>query len=218
MAAARLDLPAIIISGGPMLAGRFRGEAIDISRVGELVGKVARGEMSREERTEFMEAAAPGCGSCAGLFTANSMNCMAEALGLALPGNGTIPAVYGKRRELAKFTGKRIMQLWRDGTRPSAILTKEALENAITVDMAIGGSSNTILHLMAIANEASVKLDLDTFDQISRRTPRLCNLSPGGNHHVEDLYRAGGLPTVMKELSKKAVSVALKIQKEEKAG
>ena len=203
MAAARLDLPAIIISGGPMLAGRFRGEAIDISRVGELVGKVARGEMSREERTEFMEAAAPGCGSCAGLFTANSMNCMAEALGLALPGNGTIPAVYGKRRELAKFTGKRIMQLWRDGTRPSVILTREALENAITVDMAIGGSSNTILHLMAIANEANVKLDLDTFDQISRRTPRLCNLSPGGNHHVEDLYRAGGLPTVMKELSKK---------------
>ncbi|MFC2039479.1 dihydroxy-acid dehydratase, partial [Chloroflexota bacterium] len=173
MAAARLDLPAILISGGPMLAGRFRGETIDISRVAELVGKVARGEMSREERTEFVEGAAPGCGSCAGLFTANSMNCMAEALGLALPGNGTIPAVYGKRKELAKFSGMRIMELWRGSTRPSAILTRKAFENAITVDMAIGGSSNTILHLMAIANEANVELDLDTFDQIGRRTPRL---------------------------------------------
>jgi len=203
MAMARLDIPAILISGGPMQAGIFRDEAIDISRVAELAGEVARGKMTREERTEFMEAAAPGCGSCAGLFTANSMNCMAEALGLALPGNGTIPAVYGKRIELAKFTGKRIMQLWQEGITPSAILTREAFENAITVDMTIGGSSNTILHLMAIAHEANVELDLDLFDRISRRTPRLCNFSPGGNYHMEDLYRVGGLSVVMKELARK---------------
>ncbi|MFC1904318.1 dihydroxy-acid dehydratase [Chloroflexota bacterium] len=205
MAAARLDIPAILVSGGPMLAGTFSGEAIDISRVGEIVGKVTRGEMTREERTDFVEAAAPGCGSCAGLFTANSMNCIAEALGLALPGNGTIPAVYGKRKELAKFTGIKIMQLWRCQMKPSAILTREAFENAITVDMAIGGSTNTILHLMALANEAGVPLDLNLFDEISRRTPRLCNFSPGGNYHMEDLHYAGGLSAVMKELSKKGL-------------
>ena len=203
MAMARLDIPAILISGGPMQAGIFRDEAIDISRVAELAGEVARGKMTREERTEFMEAAAPGCGSCAGLFTANSMNCMAEALGLALPGNGTIPAVYGKRIELAKFTGKRIMQLWQEGITPSAILTREAFENAITVDMTVGGSSNSILHLMAIAHEANVELDLDLFDRISRRTPRLCNFSPGGNYHMEDLYQVGGLSVVLKELARK---------------
>jgi len=205
MAAARLDIPAILVSGGPMQAGTFRDEAIDISRVGELVGKVARGEMTREERTEFMEAAAPGCGSCAGLFTANSMNCMTEALGLALPGNSTIPAVYGRRKELARFTGQRIMELWRDNITPSAVLTREAFENAITVDMAIGGSSNTILHLMAIASEANVELDLDLFDRISRRTPRLCHFSPGGNYHMEDLHRVGGLNVVMKELARKGL-------------
>jgi len=188
-----------------MLAGTFHGEATDISRLGELVGKVARGEISREERTEFMEAAAPGCGSCAGLFTANSMNCLAEALGLALPGNGTIPAVYGKRRELARFAGKRIMELWRDQIKPSHVLTHEAFENAITVDMAIGGSSNTIPHLMAIAHEAGVNVELDLFDRISRCTPRLCSFSPAGSHHLEDLYRVGGLQVVMKELARKGL-------------
>lgn len=205
MAMARLDIPSIMVSGGPMLAGHFHGEAVDISRVGELVGKVARGEMTREERTEFMENAAPGCGSCAGLFTANSMNCMAEALGLALPGNGTIPAVYGRRRELARLAGKRVMELLKDDVRPSRVLTREAFENAIAVDMAIGGSSNTILHLMAIAHEAKVKLELDLFDHMSRRVPRLCNFSPGGDYHMEDLYRVGGLSVVMKELSRKGL-------------
>ena len=205
MAMARLDVPAIMISGGPMLAGQFKGEAVDIAQAGELVGRIARGDVSRDEAMDFVEACAPTCGSCAGLFTANSMNCMAEALGLALPGNGTIPAVYGKRRELAKLTGARVMDLVREEITPSTVLTREAFENAVTVDMAIGGSSNTILHLMAIAAEASVDLDLDTFDRIGRRTPRLCDMSPGGRHHLEDLYQAGGLQAVMKELAGKGL-------------
>ncbi len=205
MAMARLNVPAILISGGPMLAGCFQGQAIDVSSLGDLVGMVQRGEVSEEDREDFIEAAAPTCGACAGLFTANSMNCMAEALGLALPGNGTIPAVYGKRRELARHTGIRVMDLFNEETTPRSILTKEAFENAITVDMAIGGSSNTILHLMAIAAEAGVDLDLDTFDRIGRRTPRLCDLSPGGRHHEEDLYQAGGIQAVMKELASKGL-------------
>jgi len=205
MAMARLDVPAIMISGGPMLAGQFKGEAVDIAQAGELVGRIARGDISRDEAMEFVEACAPTCGSCAGLFTANSMNCMSEALGLSLPWNGTIPAVYGKRRELAKLTGARVMDLVREEITPSAVLTREAFENAITVDMAIGGSSNTILHLMAIAAEAGVDLDLDVFHRISRRTPRLCDMSPAGRHHLEDLYQAGGLQAVMKELAGKGL-------------
>ena len=201
MAMARLDIPAILISGGPMQAGRYQGQAIDISRVAELAGRVKRGEMSREERREFVEAAAPGCGSCSGLFTANSMNCMSEALGLTLPGNGTIPAVFGKRRELARYAGKRVMELWQADITPSTVLTREAFENAITVDMAIGGSTNTVLHLMAVAQEAGVELDLKLFDSISRRTPRLCSFRPAGDYHMEDLFEAGGLPAVMKELA-----------------
>jgi len=201
MAMARLDIPSILLSGGPMQAGKYRGEPIDVSRVVELAGKLERGEMTREERREFMENAAPGCGSCSGLFTANSMNCMAEALGLALPWNGTIPAVFGRRRELARYSGIRVMELWQEGLTPLSVLTKQAFENAITVDMAIGGSTNTILHLMAIANEAGIQLDLDLFDSIGRRTPRLCSFSPAGNHHMEDLFEAGGLQAVMKELA-----------------
>jgi dihydroxy-acid dehydratase len=161
-----------------------------------------RGEITREELAEFVECVAPGCGSCAGLFTANSMNCMAEALGLALPWNGTIPAVYGRRRELARLAGARVMDLWEKQITPRQILTKEAFANAIAVDMAIGGSSNTLLHLMALANEVGVPLDLDLFDQMSRRTPRICDMSPGGQHHLDDLYEAGGIQAVMKELSK----------------
>jgi dihydroxy-acid dehydratase len=203
MAMARLDVPAILISGGPMLAGCFQGQAVDVSNLADLAGMVQRGEISEEDQQEYLEATAPTCGACAGLFTANSMNCMAEALGLALPGNGTIPAVYGKRRALAKYTGTRVMELFNEERTPRSVLTREAFENAIAVDMAIGGSSNTILHLMAIAAEAGVDLDLDTFDRIGRRTPRLCELSPGGRHHLEDLYQAGGIQAVMKELASK---------------
>jgi dihydroxy-acid dehydratase len=205
MAMARLNVPSIIISGGPMLPGRFRGQRIDVSKIAEFGPKLQRGEITAADLFEVINCAGPTCGSCAGLFTANSMNCMAEALGLALPWNGTIPAVYGRRRELAKFAGARVMQLYEAGTTPRTILTREAFENAITVDMAIGGSSNTILHLMALADEAGVDLDLATFDRISRNTPRLCNLSPAGNHFVEDLYEAGGVQGVMKELAGKGL-------------
>lgn len=205
MAMARLNVPSILISGGPMLAGRFRDERLDVSKIAELGARRAKGELTAEEMFEGVERAAPTCGSCAGLFTANSMNCMAEALGLALPWNGTIPAVYGKRRELAKYSGMRVMELFREQILPRSVLTREAFENAITVDMAIGGSSNTILHLMAIANEAGVDLDLATFDRISRNTPRLCDLSPAGQHFLEDLYEAGGIQGVMKELADKGL-------------
>jgi dihydroxy-acid dehydratase len=176
MAAARLDIPAIIVNGGPMLAGRVEG---------------------RNRLT--------GCGACPGLYTANSMACMAEALGLALPWNSCVPAVYGERRQLARYAGVRIMELWKEQIKPSNILTRQAFENAISVDMAIGGSSNTILHLMAIAHEANVDVDLDLFDQTSRRTPRLCNFAPGGPYFMEDMYEAGGLQAVMAELTKKGM-------------
>jgi dihydroxy-acid dehydratase len=205
MAMARLDVPAILVSGGPMLAGCFQDRGVDVSNLADLAGMAQRQEITAEDREDFIEEAAPTCGACAGLFTANSMNCMAEALGLALPGNGTIPAVYGKRRELARYAGTRVMELFNEGTTPRSILTRDAFENAITVDMAIGGSSNTILHLMAIAAEAGVDLDLDTFDQIGRRTPRLCDLSPGGRHHLEDLYQAGGIQGVIKELASRGL-------------
>ncbi len=205
MAMARLNVPSILISGGPMLAGRFRGERLDVSKIADLGARRERGELTGEELFEGVEMCAPTCGSCAGLFTANSMNCMAEALGLALPWNGTIPAVYGKRRELARYSGMRVMELFQEDVAPRSVLTRDAFENAITVDMAIGGSSNTILHLMAIADEAHVDLDLATFDRISRNTPRLCNLSPAGNHFVEDLYEAGGIQGVMKELAGKGL-------------
>ena len=205
MAMARLNLPSIIISGGPMLAGRYCDQRIDVSKIAEFGPKLTKGEITPAGFFEVLNRAAPTCGSCAGLFTANSMNCMAEALGLALPWNGTIPAVYGKRRELAKYAGMRLMDLFEANVTPRSILTREAFENAITVDMAIGGSSNTILHLMALAHEAGVELDLATFNQISRKTPRLCNLSPAGNHFVEDLYEAGGIQGVMKELAGKGL-------------
>ena len=205
MAMARLNLPSIIISGGPMLAGRFCDQRIDVSKIAEFGPKLQKGEITPSDFLEVVNRAAPTCGSCAGLFTANSMNCMAEALGLALPWNGTIPAVYGKRRELAKYAGMRVMELFESNVTPRSILTREAFDNAITVDMAIGGSSNTILHLMALAHEAGVGLDLAAFDRISRNTPRLCNLSPAGNHFVEDLYEAGGIQGVMKELAGKGL-------------
>lgn len=200
MAAARLDLPAIFVSGGPMLAGRYRGAPADVNTVFEAVGEHSAGRMSDQELAELELAACPGCGSCAGLFTANSMNCLSEALGLALPGNGTIPAVTAARLRLAKQTGMQILQLLRAQILPRQILTHEAFENAIAVDMAIGGSTNTVLHLPAIAHEAGLKLPLELFDAVSRRTPYLVKLRPSGPHHMEDFDEAGGVPAVMAEL------------------
>ena len=201
MAAARLNIPTILVSGGPMLAGEFRGREIDLITVFEWVGKVKTGEMTMKELKEAEGCACPGVGSCAGMFTANSMNCLAEVLGLALPYNGTIPAVFADRIRLAKKSGMQIMKLVKKDMKPSQILTIKAFENAVTVDMAFGGSTNTSLHLPAIAKEAGIKLSLQTFNKISGKTPHLCNMSPGGPHHIQDLHHAGGIPALMKELS-----------------
>jgi len=203
MVAARLNIPTIIVSGGPMLAGKHRGRYIDLSSMFEAVGAVKAGNMSEEELLEMEDSACPGCGSCAGMFTANSMNCMTEALGLALPGNGTIPAVYGERMRLAKYSGMKIMELVEKDVRPKDIMTEDAFHNALVVDMALGCSTNTVLHLSAIAYEAGVPINLDITNDISMATPNLCRLSPAGPDHIEDLYEAGGIPRVMKELSKK---------------
>ena len=202
MAALRLNIPALLVSGGPMLAGRFRGRPVDLISVFEGVGKVAAGTMREEELAELEGCACPGAGSCAGMFTANSMNCLSEALGIALPGNGTVPAVHAARVRLAKRSGKAIVSLVEKMLLPRDIMTPEAFENAITVDMAFGGSSNTTLHLPAIAHEAGVRLPLALFDEISERTPHICSMSPAGPHHLEDLDEAGGIYAIMKELAK----------------
>jgi len=202
MAAARLNIPTILISGGPMLAGEFQGREIDLITVFEWVGKVKTGEMTLKELTEAEGCACPGVGSCAGMFTANSMNCLAEVLGLALPYNGTVPAVFADRIRLAKKSGIQIIELVKKNITPSQILTKNSFENAVTVDMAFGGSTNTSLHLPAIAKEAGMKLSLQTFNRISGKTPHLCNMSPGGPHHIQTLHQAGGIPALMKELSR----------------
>jgi dihydroxy-acid dehydratase len=201
MAAARLNIPAIVISGGPMLAGKIGGEAIDISTVGEAQGKYAAGKIAIEDLTDIENNGCPTCGSCAGMFTANTMNCITEAMGMSLPGAGTAPAVYAERYRLAKYSGMKIMDLLENGIRPTDIMTRESLMNAITVDMALGGSSNTVLHLAAIANELNMNISLDMFDQISNKVPHLCNMSPAGCHRLEDLHEAGGVYAVMKELS-----------------
>ena len=207
MAAARLDLPAIVVSGGPMLAGRRPGghksDKIDLITVFEAVGAVRAGKMNEEELAEIEDAACPTCGSCAGMFTANSMNCLTEAIGLGLPGNGTIPAVMAERIRLAKTAGMRIMDLLEKEITPGRIMTAKAFENALTVDMALGCSTNTVLHLGAIAREAGVDFDLNTINEISHTTPHLCALSPGGRHRIEDLHHAGGIGAVMKELDRK---------------
>jgi dihydroxy-acid dehydratase len=202
MAAARLNIPAILVSGGPMLAGEFQGREIDLITVFESVGRVKVGEMTEKDLKEVEGCACPGVGSCAGMFTANSMNCLAEVLGLALPYNGTIPAVFAERIRLAKKSGIQIMDLFKKNLTPSNILTEKAFENGVTVDMAFGGSTNTSLHLPAIAKEAGIKLSLQTFNKISGRTPHLCNMSPGGPHHIQSLHQAGGIPALMKELSR----------------
>ncbi|SFM86452.1 dihydroxy-acid dehydratase [Thermodesulforhabdus norvegica] len=201
MAALRLNIPSIVVSGGPMLAGRLGSQPVDLISVFEAVGSVRAGKMDRETLKELEDEACPGCGSCAGMFTANSMNCLAEALGLALPGNGTIPAVHAARIRLAKYAGMRIVELVRKGIYPRDIVVKEAFENAIAVDMALGCSTNTVLHVPAIAHEAGISIDLNIFNDISRKTPHLCSLRPGGPHFLEDLHRAGGIPAVMKVLA-----------------
>ena len=205
MAAMRVNIPSMVISGGPMLAGKFEEKEVDLIGVFEGVGRVARGEWTEARLKELEECACPGCGSCAGMFTANSMNCMSEALGMALPGNGTIPAVMAARLRLAKMAGMKVMELWKKNIRPRDIATLSAFKNAMAVDMALGCSTNTVLHLPAIAHEARIKLDLDLFNKISGRTPHLCFLSPAGPHHLEDLDGAGGVPAVMSELDKLGV-------------
>ncbi len=202
MAALRLNIPAIYIAGGPMLAGKYKAKDVDLITVFEGVGEHTRKKMTDEELEELEEKACPGCGSCAGMFTANSMNCLSEALGLGLPGNGTIPAPMAARTRLAKKAGMAIMELIKKDIKPRDIATQNAFENAIAVDMALGASTNTVLHVPAIANEAGIKLDLDTFNRYSTKTPHLCNMSPAGPHHIQDLDEAGGVHGVMNELSK----------------
>ena len=204
IAAARLDLPTVVISGGPMLAGRHPekpGEKVDLISVFEAVGAVRSGKMEESQLTAIEDAACPTCGSCSGMFTANSMNCLTEVIGLGLPGNGTIPAVMSARLRLAKTAGFKIMELFEKQITPSQILTEAAFENALSVDMALGCSTNTVLHLTALAQEAKWPIDLDRINTVSNRTPHLCSLSPGGLHHIEDLNNAGGIPAVMKVLN-----------------
>lgn len=203
MAAARLNIPSIVISGGPMLAGRKNGKVMDLNSAFEGVGAISAGKITEEQLWQIEENACPGCGSCSGMFTANSMNCLTEVLGMGLPGNGTIPAVYAERVRLAKKAGMQIMKLVEQNICPRDIMTPAAFENALTVDMALGCSTNSVLHLTAIAHEAGVEINLDIVNEVSARTPNLCRLSPAGSHHVEDLYAAGGVQAVMKELSKK---------------
>lgn len=200
MAAARINIPSIVVSGGPMMAGRYQNHDVDLKHVFEAVGECSAGRLAEEELQDLEAVACPGCGSCSGLFTANSMNCLTEAMGMGLPGNGTIPAVAAARLWLAKRAGMQIMDLVRRGILPREIMTDTAFENAIAVDMAIGGSTNTVLHLPAIAHEAGVSLSLKLFDKVSHRTPYLVKLSPSGDHHMEDLDEAGGVAAVMAEL------------------
>ncbi len=205
MATARVDLPTIFVSGGPMLAGERQTSSgqqrIDLITVFEAVGAVKSGKMSEDELDEIENEACPTCGSCSGMFTANSMNCLTEAIGLGLPGNGTIPAVMSARTRLAKAAGIQIMELIEKDITPSKILTQDAFENALAVDMALGCSTNTVLHMAAIANEAGIEFDLDLINQASKVTPHLCSMSPGGRHHIQDLNRAGGIQAVMKTLA-----------------
>ncbi len=202
MALARVNIPAIMVTGGPMMPGEWRGQSLDIINAFEAVGAVKAGKLSEREARAIEDRCCPGCGSCAGLFTANTMACLSEALGMSLPSMGTAHAVDVKKRRLAKQSGAQVVKLLRHDITPRRIMTRAAFENAIIVDMAIGGSTNTVLHLPAIAHEAEVKLCLDTFDRLSRRTPHICNLRPEGSHTMLDLERAGGVPAVMKQLGR----------------
>ncbi|MDR1622397.1 MAG: dihydroxy-acid dehydratase [Synergistaceae bacterium] len=206
MAAARLNIPSVLVSGGPMLAGRKSDsqggfEAINLNTNFEAVGAFKGGLMDGAELRRVEETSCPTCGSCSGMYTANSMNCLAEAVGIALPGNGTIPAVYAARTQLAKHAGMKVMELLQRGIKPRDIVNEKSIENALAVDMALGCSTNSVLHLLAIANEAQVPLNLEKINEISGRVPNLCHLAPAGCHHVQDLYEAGGLPVVMRQLA-----------------
>ncbi len=203
MAAARLNIPTIFVSGGPMLAGRIKGQKKSLSSMFEAVGSVAAGTMTMEELCEFEEKVCPTCGSCSGMYTANSMNCLTEVLGMGLKGNGTIPAVYSERIRLAKHAGMKIMELVEKDIKPRDIMTEKAFMNALTVDMALGCSTNSMLHLPAIAHEAGVELNLDIANELSAVTPNLCHLAPAGPTYMEDLNEAGGVYAVMNELTKK---------------
>ena len=200
MAACRLDIPCVFISGGPMMSGRFEGRRIAGTDLTEAVGKYSIGELTDKQLKEFEDYACPGCGSCAGMYTANSMNCLSETLGMALPGNGTVPAVMAARRRLAKMAGMQVMEVLKTGRRPSDILTDQAFDNALRVEMAIGCSTNTMLHLPAIANELGKKLPLEYIDKISFTTPQLCKINPAAPVFMEDLYAAGGISAIMREL------------------
>jgi dihydroxy-acid dehydratase len=205
MAAARLNIPSIFVSGGPMLAGFSGDKKVSVTQVFEGVGAAASGKIDLAELARLEDNACPSCGSCAGMFTANSMNCLTEALGMGLPGNGTIPAVYSERIRLAKTAGMKIMELLEKDLRPADIMTPAAFNNAMCMDMAIGCSTNSVLHLMAIASEAGVDISLDKFNEVSAITPHLCKISPSGDHHMEDLYRAGGVQALFNELDKKGL-------------
>ena len=205
MAAARINVPTVLVSGGPMLAGRVKGEKRSLSSMFEAIGSYAAGTMTEEEVVEFENKVCPTCGSCSGMYTANSMNCLTEAIGMGLKGNGTIPAVYSERIKLAKHAGMKVMELYEKNIRPRDILTQKAFMNALTVDMALGCSTNSMLHLSAIAHEAGVKLTLDLANEVSEKTPNLCHLAPAGYTYMEDLNEAGGVYAVMNELSKKGL-------------
>ena len=205
MAAARINVPTVFVSGGPMLAGHVKGHKTSLSSMFEAVGAYAAGNMSEEDVKEFESKACPTCGSCSGMYTANSMNCLTEVLGMGLKGNGTIPAVYSERIKLAKHAGMKVMEMYEKNIRPRDIMTKEAFMNALTMDMALGCSTNSMLHLPAIAHEAGVELNVDIANEISARTPNLCHLAPAGPTYIEDLNEAGGIYAVMKEISKKGL-------------
>lgn len=205
MASLRLNIPSIFISGGPMLAGRLQNKAVDLISVFEGVGAVKAKKITAASLKQLEDCACPGCGSCSGMYTANSMNCVTEALGLGLPGNGTIPAVLAARQRLAKQAGMKIMDLFKKNVKPRDIATLAAFKNAMAVDMALGCSTNTVLHIPAVAHEAGIKLDLDLFNKISKQTPNICKLSPAGHHHIEDLDSAGGIQAVMKTIGKLGV-------------
>ena len=203
MAAARINVPTIFVSGGPMLAGHVKGQITSLSSMFEAVGAYTAGKMTAEDVEEFENHACPTCGSCSGMYTANSMNCLTEVLGMGLKGNGTIPAVYSERIKLAKHAGMQVMELYRKNIRPLDIMTEKAFENALTADMALGCSTNSMLHLPAIANECGVNINLDIANEISAKTPNLCHLAPAGHTYMEDLNEAGGVYAVLNELSKK---------------
>lgn len=205
MAAVRMNIPAVVCSGGPMLAGRYDGEEVSLSKMFEAVGAYKAGMIDAEKLNECETGACPGCGSCAGMYTANSMNCLCEAIGIALPGNGTVPAVSNKRIMLAKHAGMAIMSLVENNICARDIINERSITNALACDMALGCSSNSVLHLLAIANEAGVKLDLNLFNQMSAKVPNLCHLAPAGSTHMQDLDMAGGIPAVQAELLKKGL-------------